>query len=127
VAALVLRGGRALWVRRPERGLLGGLWDLPGGELACRERPADGLARALEEGLGLRLARVRRVGALEHGFTHRQLRLHLFRAEAAPGRVRRRGFEAHRWLAPAALARLPHSALTAKALALLGEGGRRAG
>ena len=34
VAALVIRRGKALAVRRPTRGLLGGLWDLPGGDLA---------------------------------------------------------------------------------------------
>jgi A/G-specific adenine glycosylase len=119
VAALVLRGGKALAVRRPPRGLLGGLWDLPGTELAPGEAPREGVVRALAEGLGLRAARVRGVGALRHVFTHRALRLHVFRAEVGPARVRRAGFDAHRWVSPAALARLPHGALTAKTLDLL--------
>jgi A/G-specific adenine glycosylase len=120
VAALLLRGGKALAVRRPPRGLLGGLWDLPGGELAEGESARQGLARALEEGVGLRAARVRRVGAVDHLFTHRALHLQVFRASAAGGRVRRQGFDAHRWLAPEALAKLPLGSVTAKALALLG-------
>jgi A/G-specific adenine glycosylase len=123
VAVLLLRGGRALAVRRPPHGLLGGLWDLPGADLAAGERPAAGAERALRERVGLAARSVRRAGEVEHVFTHRALRLHVFRADGDAGRVRRDGFDAHRWVAPAALAKLPHGALTAKALALLGVGG----
>lgn len=122
VAALVLRGGRALAVRRPPAGLFGGLWDLPGADLAQGEAPRAALARALAEGTGLVAARARRVGTVEHVLTHRALTVHVFRAEAPSGRVRRCGFDAHRWVSEAALARLPQAALTAKALALLGVG-----
>jgi A/G-specific adenine glycosylase len=123
VAVLLLRGGRALAVRRPPRGLLGGLWDLPGADLEAGERPAAGAERALRERVGLFARGVESAGAVEHVFTHRALRLHVFRAESEDGRVRRTGFDAHRWVSPAAIAKLPHGALTAKALAVLGVGG----
>ncbi len=119
VAALCLRRGRALAVRRPPRGLLGGLWELPGGDLAPREEPAAGLRRALAERVGLRVARLERAGAVEHAFTHRRLRLHVFRCEGATGRTRLADFDAHRWLAPARLGELPHGAVTRKALTLV--------
>jgi A/G-specific adenine glycosylase len=119
-AALLLREGRALAVRRPAAGLFGGLWDLPGGDLAPGEPPAAGLARALAERVGLRAERLEAAGSLEHELTHRRLRLHLFRAAAPVGRVRRRFFDAHRWLAPEAFAALPLGALSARALVLLG-------
>jgi len=118
VAALLRRGPRVLAVRRPPSGLLGGLWELPGGELAAGEPPAAGLARLLRERVGLALGRATPLGVVEHGFTHRALRLHVFRAEAPAGRVRRREFDAHRWLPPAALGELPLSALAKKALVL---------
>jgi 8-oxo-dGTP pyrophosphatase MutT (NUDIX family) len=108
-------------VRRPAAGLFGGLWDLPGGDLVPGEAPAAGLARALAERIGLRVERAEPAGCLDHGLTHRRLRLHLFRAEVRGGRVRRRFFDAHRWLAPEAFASLPLGALTARALARLGE------
>ncbi len=118
VAVLLARGGRYLAVRRPPRGLLGGLWELPGGELARGERPAAGLARALRERVGLEPLRAKRLGAVSHGFTHRSLRLHVFRATASSGRVRRRDADAHRWLSRASLEGLPLSKLAKKALAL---------
>jgi A/G-specific adenine glycosylase len=118
-AALVLRRGRALAVRRPPEGLLGGLWELPGGELVRRERPGTGLVRALRERVGLAVERSERAGVVEHGFTHRRLRLHVFRCDTAKGRIRLAGFDAHRWLEPAALAGLPQGAVTRKALRLV--------
>ena len=118
VAALLARGERVLAVRRPPHGLLGGLWELPGGELAAGEAPGSGLSRALRERVGLAPRGVTRLGEVTHGFTHRTLRLHVFRATAPAGRVRRRDADAHRWLSLAALERLPLSALAKKALAL---------
>ena len=123
VAALLTRGARVLAVRRPPRGLLGGLWELPGGDLAPDEAPAQGLARVLRERIGLTPTHVTRAGELTHGFTHRTLRLHVFRARAPAGRVRLHDLDAHRWLAPAALEELALSALAKKALALVHAGG----
>jgi A/G-specific adenine glycosylase len=119
VAAWVTRRGRALAVRRPARGLLGGLWELPGGELLAGEAPEAGLRRALRESLALEVDGAETRGEVQHGFTHLRLRLHVFRCSRPRGRVRLRNFDAHRWLAPAALAALPHGAATRKALALL--------
>jgi A/G-specific adenine glycosylase len=118
VAGLILRRGRVLAVRRPPHGLLGGLWELPGDELAPRERPEAGLRRALRERTGLAIAGAERRGEVRHLFTHRSLRLHVFRSDTPEGRVRLHEFDAHRWLPPGALADLPQATLTRKALTL---------
>jgi A/G-specific adenine glycosylase len=118
VAAFLERRGKILAVRRPPRGLLGGLWELPGGELRTREDPEKGLARSMRERVGLTFTGAEKLGTVRHVFTHRVLHLHLYRARAAAGRVRLAGFEAHRWLPPSRLADLPQSALMGKALRL---------
>jgi len=120
VAALVVRRGKALAVRRPSRGLLGGLWDLPGGDLTPGETPRAGLTRALRERAGLEISRASAIGAIEHVFTHRRLTLHVFRASTSTDRIRIDGFAGHKWIAPGAIAALPHARVTAKALDLLG-------
>jgi A/G-specific adenine glycosylase len=119
VAALVVRRGKALAVRRPSSGLLGGLWDLPGGDLAAGEMPRAGLTRALRECAGLEISRASAMGSVEHVFTHRRLTLHLYRASTPTDRIRLDGFSAHKWLSPRAISSLPHASLTAKALELL--------
>jgi A/G-specific adenine glycosylase len=122
VAALVLRRGKALAVKRPSGGLLGGLWDLPGAELARGAEPAGALIDALSERVGLTVSNATHVGSVEHIFTHRNLTLHVFRCTGARGRTRITGFDAHRWLSQPAISQLPHAAVTAKALALLAGG-----
>jgi A/G-specific adenine glycosylase len=121
VAAWIERSGRVLAVKRPEGGLLGGLWELPGGDVAPNEEPEAALRRCLAERLGLSVPSTEAVGSIEHLFTHRRLRLHVYRCGAPTGRVRRTDLAAHRWLAPRAIAALPHGGPTRKALALLGQ------
>ena len=116
VAALVLRRGRALLVRRPAGSLLGGFWELPGGEISRGETPKDALGARLAERLGLRLLELRAAGVVKHTFTHRSLQLHLFAAAALPGRVRLDGYAKHRWMPLAELSGLHTSVLTRKAL-----------
>jgi adenine-specific DNA glycosylase len=94
------------------------LWELPGADLAPREEPLAGLRRALLERAGLAVARAERRGEVEHAFTHRTLRLHVFRCDTPEGRVRLVEFDAHRWLVPSALHELPQASVTRKALAL---------
>jgi A/G-specific adenine glycosylase len=119
-AALIRRGGALLAVRRPPSGLLGGLWDLPGGDRTPGEDLQSALERALRERLGLALSSVSPLGEVRHQFTHRTLRLNVFRAEPKPGRVSRSHYDAHRWLARPAFERLGLSAVVRKALALDG-------
>lgn len=116
VAALVLRGGKALAVQRPANGMLGGLWELPGAEVDARPPRPAAVASLLGERLGLAVAGVRRVGAIEYGFTHRDLRLAIYRCDAAPGRVRLDGWTRHRWVSPASLGGLPVGTVTRRAL-----------
>ena len=118
-AVWLTRRGRILAVRRPSGGLMGGLWELPGGDCKQREKPGDALKRALRGGLGIEAMQIERIGQVQHVFSHRKLKLHVFRAAHARGRIRRTGFDAHQWLPPAALGGLPHGAATRKALALL--------
>ena len=123
VAAWLERRGRALVVQQPQGGLLGGLWELPGGEIEDSGDAEQALRRHLTERVGLALTGAERIGEIDHVFTHRHLRLQVFRCGAADGRVRRSGLAAHRWLSPAAITRLPHGGPTRKALALLGHSG----
>jgi 8-oxo-dGTP pyrophosphatase MutT (NUDIX family) len=118
VAALVLRRGRLLAVRRPPGGLLGGLWELPGGEPARGEDLERALVRALRERVGLEVRELEPAGSLVHVFSHRRLRMQLYRCGAVRGRVRLEGFDRHRWVSPAEAPSVSQSALMRRALAL---------
>ena len=99
---------------------MAGMWELPGGDLLAGggETPEEGIGRALREHTGLTAKRVERVGEVSHVFTHRKLRLHVFRCEVGPGRVRLNGPQAHRWVTPGELAPLALGKAARKALEL---------
>lgn len=118
-AVLVLRGGKALVVRRPAGALLGGFWELPGADLQRGEKPERVLAGRLQQRLGIGVGDLEAAGSLTHVFTHRRLRLHLFRGRCTGGRLRTQGYEGHRWVSIPALRGLPASTLTRKALRVL--------
>lgn len=79
-AAFVVRapGGRVLLVRRPEGGLLGGLYELPMASVARRPREA-GARRALAAA-GLRADALRELGAVAHAFSHFRQELYVWEA-----------------------------------------------
>ena len=121
IAAWVERGGKILVVRRPETGLMAGLWELPGGEIGLEDEAKDRVGGVLRDAVGLEIRDVQSVGQIEHLFTHRRLELDVFRCRADKGgRVRRVELQAHRWIRPIALLDLAHAGPTRKALTLFG-------
>jgi A/G-specific adenine glycosylase len=89
---VVRHGGQVLLERRPSPGIWGGLWSFPemtGGDVAegCRK-------------LGLRLASLRKLEAIEHGFTHFRLTIHPVLCEVKQPAPRAEA-PGHVWLAMA--------------------------
>lgn len=106
-------GGRWLVQRRPPGGLLGGLWEFPGGKVESGERPIDAAAREFAEETGLSAPLLTPAGVVHHAYSHFTVTLHVFR-----GTVRGSRFPAvaapRRWVTPAELARLPLPKATEK-------------
>ena len=117
VAAVVAvtRGGRWLVLRRPSTGLLGGLWEFPGGKVASRETPVAAAGRELWEETGLTAGPLEDLGVFHHEYSHFRVALHLFRARSARGRLRVRG-RRQRWVGFSELRRLPLPRATLKML-----------
>ena len=121
VAAWIERRGEVLIVRRPEKGLMAGRWELPGGNIDAREEGKDRLFEVLVNRIGLKTNSHHSVGKVDHIFTHRRLTLEVFRCSADKGgRVRLDGFVAHEWAIPKKILDRAHAGSTRKALSLLG-------
>lgn len=77
------RTGHALFAQRPE-GLLGGLWELPSGELEGPEdAPGPALERAFAERIGVEVEAGAELATIHHQFTHRLLTLTVMRVTTA--------------------------------------------
>ena len=114
VVALTRRG-RWLVLRRPSSGLLGGLWEFPGGKLRPDEPPIAGARRELREETGLTAGLLEELGLFRHEYSHFRVALHLFRSRSARGKLRARG-RRHRWVGWTELRRLPLPRATLKML-----------
>jgi A/G-specific adenine glycosylase len=87
-AAVIQRAGQVLIAQRPANGLLGGMWEFPGGKLQPGEDLAGCLQREIEEELGARVAVHEQVGVYQHAYTHFRVSLHAFRCSLASGEPR---------------------------------------
>lgn len=95
---ILLEQGRVLMGRRPENGLLGGLWEFPGGKLRSGEAPESAVVRELREETGRHTRVVRRLGTVEHDYSHFHATLHVFLLAPAGGPSGGRGERAWSWI-----------------------------
>lgn len=116
---IIWRDEKILIARRPEDGLLGGLWEFPGGKREPGERWQACLKREVREELGIEIKVGQRLAIVEHGYTHFKVTLHAFRCEYRSGKPRALGCSAFAWVAPADLGKYAFPAANRKILQAL--------
>jgi A/G-specific adenine glycosylase len=84
-AAVIRQGKEVLIARRPEEGLLGGLWEFPGGKLLNGEDLTAGLKREITEELAITVNVNKPLGVYHHAYTHYRITLHAFECFLANG------------------------------------------
>lgn len=123
---VVRRRGRTLIAKRKPEGLLGGLWEFPGG----KQKPGEPLERTVErelrEELEIEVEVGRKVLTIPHEYTHLRVTLHVFECEHRAGRPRAVGCADWRWVRPAELSRYPFPAADGPILEWLRASGRPA-
>jgi len=101
-AAVLIRNsaGEVLMIKRPQRGLLGGLWRFPGCAIERGEQPATKLRSCLRDGLGLRVAPGKEIFRIEHGYSHFSVEVHVFEGRIREGLTGNDGALPWRWVDP---------------------------
>lgn len=84
-AAVIRKDDLVLIARRPEKGLLGGMWEFPGGKVEAGETLPTALIREIEEELGAAITVGDNLGVYHHAYTHFRIELHAFFCELSPG------------------------------------------
>lgn len=103
VAAGVIFGsgsqeGRFLIAQRPAEGLLGSLWEFPGGKQEPGETMQEALARELQEELGITVSVGEFLVKVKHAFTHFRITLHAYACHVVAGDLQRIGVADFAWV-----------------------------
>ena len=113
--AVIQTNGKILLRRRPPGGMLGGLWEVPGGERKKGENVKSALIRHLN-GLGQQVRVDAVMGEINHSITRRRIRAPVFLCSNY--RKIRPPDPNWRWVSLSSLGRYPLSSLSLKAIRL---------
>jgi A/G-specific adenine glycosylase len=102
-AGVIWRDGRILIARRPSKGLLGGLWEFPGGKREPGESLEDCLVREVAEELGIEIRVGRLLTKVRHAYTHFRITLYAYQCRHISGEPQSIGCTAWKWVTPAEL------------------------
>ena len=97
-AGIVVQKGKILITRRKLDGLLGGLWEFPGGKLQKGEDAQSACIREIREETGLDVHVTDRLTTVKHAYTHFKINMDVFYCKARPGRVRLNGPIDFKWI-----------------------------
>lgn len=84
-AGLIWKKEKLLIVRRPESGLLGGLWELPGGKQEAGEVLEATVAREAAKKLGIKIKVGSFFSRVDHAYTHFSITLHVYHCRHLKG------------------------------------------
>ena len=104
VAAVIWRdgrpspGGQFLIAQRPHAGLLGGLWEFPGGKVEPGETRAEALRREIREELAIDVEPGGFLVEVAHAYTHFRITLHAHHAAYTGGEAQHLGVADHAWV-----------------------------
>jgi len=85
VAGIIYKDNKVLIDKRPENGLLGGMWEFPGGKIEHGEDHPGALKRELKEELGIAVNLENSFGVYKHAYTHFTVTVYPYLIEIVDG------------------------------------------
>jgi len=95
---VVLNKDRVLITQRRNDGLLGGLWEFPGGKIKDGETPATACLREIKEETGLEVAIRQYLTQVKHAYTHFKIIADVFICDHVSGTVVLKGPVDYQWI-----------------------------
>jgi A/G-specific adenine glycosylase len=118
-AGIIWKKRKFLITLRPPKGLLGGLWEFPGGKKEPGENLPACLRREIREELGIRVDVGRPLISVKHAYTHFRITLHVFECAYAGGAIRLKGCDDTRWISAGQLDRYAFPGADRKVIQIL--------
>ncbi len=116
---IIWKDDKVLITKRPNDGLLGGLWEFPGGKRQLNESLEECARREIFEEVNVLVRDLKHVMTVQHSYSHFRVTLHVFEGLYAGGQPRCRGCTAWMWISPKDLRKYPFPSATQKIIAKL--------
>ena len=97
-AAVMRKDNRLLIARRPSKGLLGGMWEFPGGKVKPGETHQQALIREIHEEMGCTIDVGELLGSYRHAYTHFRVTLHAYSCRVISGEPQALDASEIRWV-----------------------------
>ena len=97
---IVWKNNKILITKRPSSGLLGGLWEFPGGKVLPNEKPQDCVAREIKEELSLEINVQKKLHQIQHAYSHFSISLAAYKCKLIKGTPQLIGCADYRWINP---------------------------
>lgn len=117
---VVWRGDEILIAKRKPEGLLGGLWEFPGGKPEPGESLEAAVVREVAEELDVEVEAGEKIVALDHAYSHFEITLHAFHCRYRTGTPKPLSCQEYAWVKPGELDRYAFPAANRRVLRLLG-------
>ena len=119
VGVVLNSDGEVLIDQRLNEGLLGGLWEFPGGKQESGEDIEATVVRELQEELGIEVAVGECLLCVDHAYSHKKLRFEVYLCQWLSGDPQPLASQQVRWVAPQNLDQFPFPAANTKIIAAL--------
>ena len=119
VGVVLNAAGEVLIDQRLEEGLLGGMWEFPGGKQEQGETIETCIVRELKEELGIAVTVGEELITVDHAYSHKKLRFVVHLCSWVSGEPQPLASQQVRWVRPEDLANYPFPAANTKIIAAL--------
>src|SRR5699024_10101774 len=92
---------------RPEDGMLGGMWEFPGGKQEADETIEEAVKRELREELGVEVTITKPFMKLDHTYSHLKITMHAYLCRLESGTPKAKESQKIRWITIDSLADIP--------------------
>ncbi len=113
---VVWRGDEILIAKRRPEGLLGGLWEFPGGKPQPGESLEAAVVREVAEELGVKIDPGRKIASVDHAYSHFEITMHAFHCRYRSGTPQPLGCQEYAWVKPGELDRYAFPAANRRVL-----------